>query len=105
VGKKSGDSQFWSGLMKVKDKFLRFGSFKVNTGLNTRFWEDKWLGNFKLQQRFPSLYRIVRRKEVSVASVFSSIPLNISFRRGLVGNNLDAWNHLVASIMHVTLNQ
>jgi hypothetical protein len=37
-------------------------------------------------------------KNVSVASVFSSILLNISFRRGLVGNNLTLWFRLVTKV-------
>jgi hypothetical protein len=41
---------------------------------------------------------------VSVASVFSTIPLNISFRRGLVGNNHTLWYMLFASVAHVRLN-
>jgi len=50
IQKRPGDSQFWSGLMKVKDKFLNLGSFQLNNGENIRFWEDKWLGNFTLSQ-------------------------------------------------------
>jgi hypothetical protein len=37
VTKKPGDSHFWAGLLKVKDMFLSFGTFKVNSGRNTRF--------------------------------------------------------------------
>jgi hypothetical protein len=37
VDKLLGDSHFWSGLMKVKDKFLRFGSFQLNNGTQIRF--------------------------------------------------------------------
>ena len=32
VEKKPRDSQFWSGLMKVKNVFLRWVSFKVHNG-------------------------------------------------------------------------
>jgi hypothetical protein len=35
--KKPGDSHFWSGLMKVKNNFLRFGSFQFNNGSQIRF--------------------------------------------------------------------
>jgi hypothetical protein len=62
------------------------------------------LGNFTLQQHYPLLYAITRRTNVSVASVFSMIPLNNSFRRGLVGNNLSLWYMLVARVAHVRLN-
>ena len=33
------------------------------------------------------------------------MPLNISFRRGLVGNNLVSWYNLVAKIAQVRLNE
>jgi hypothetical protein len=46
----------------------------------------------------------VHRKHASVASVFSSILLNISFWRGLVGNNLRHWHDLVAMVVHTRLN-
>ena len=90
--------------MKVKDKFLNLGSFQLNNGENIRFWEDKWLGNFTLSQQYPSLYNIARKKHISIATVFNSIPLNISFRRGLVENNLVLWYNLVARIAQVRLN-
>jgi hypothetical protein len=33
-----------------------------------------------------------------------TIPLNISFRRCLVGNNLNLWYKLIASVAHIRLN-
>jgi hypothetical protein len=39
-----------------------------------------------------------------VASVFSTTPLNISFRRGLVGSNLALWYRLVARVTPMRLN-
>jgi hypothetical protein len=39
--RKSGDSHFWAGLMNVKDKFLKWGYFKVGNEQATRFWKDK----------------------------------------------------------------
>jgi hypothetical protein len=44
VSKKPGDSQFWSGLMNVKDDFFSMGSFNLHDGKVIRFWEDIWLG-------------------------------------------------------------
>jgi hypothetical protein len=34
---KQGDSHFWTGLMKVKNNFLRFGSFQLNNESQIRF--------------------------------------------------------------------
>ena len=36
---------------------------------------------------YPNLYRIVRRKDDTVANVLGIVPLNVSFRRGLVNEN------------------
>src|SRR6266542_2105211 len=52
---------------------------------------------------FPNLYNIVRKKSATVKSVLSSRPLNIAFRRSVVGVNLDAWHALVAMVMNVQL--
>jgi hypothetical protein len=37
VSRKVGDSQFWSGLMNIKDQFLSMSSFKVQDGKQVRF--------------------------------------------------------------------
>jgi hypothetical protein len=39
-----------------------------------------------------------------VASVLSAVPLNVSFRRSLNGNNLRLWQELVLRIVHINLN-
>jgi hypothetical protein len=49
------------------------------------------------------LFNIVRRKQDSVAQVISSSPLNISFRRNLVGANLTNWYRIVASLQNINL--
>jgi len=80
ISKKAGDSHFWSSLMAVKDQFLNLGRFKLVSGNEIRFWEDKWLDNQKLKYHFP-IFNIVQRKYATVAEVLSSYPLNVSFRR------------------------
>jgi hypothetical protein len=42
--------------MKIKEHFLGFGTFYLNIGENTRFSEDKWIGNTPPKQQYPSLY-------------------------------------------------
>jgi hypothetical protein len=39
-----------------------------------------WLGEQSLAQQYPTLYTIVRRKNVLVAGVLSGVPINIEFR-------------------------
>ena len=105
VNKKRDDSHFLSGLMKIKDTFLDMSSWIVNNRKQIRFWEDKWLGNLAFKDKYPSLYSIVRRKSSTIANVMRSVPLNVSFRRSLVGQNLAYWHELCASIVHIQLNQ
>jgi hypothetical protein len=42
---------------------------------------------------------------MSVAFVLSTVPLNVSFRRGVVNANLQAWYHVVALVMQIQLNE
>jgi hypothetical protein len=103
VTTKPTDSPFWKGLMGVKDDFFSRGSFTIGNGQQVRFWEDIWLGDAPLASQYPSLYNIVRRKNVLVADVLSNTPLNIEFRRTLTGNKWDAWIALVQRLILVTL--
>jgi hypothetical protein len=80
----------------MKDQFLNYESFKVGNGSQIRFWEDRWLGDQPLKIKFPVLFNIVRKKQDSMANIFWSSPLNISFRRSLVGQNLRDWNRIVS---------
>ena len=80
---------------------MSFGSFKIMNGKQTHFWLDTWLGNRPLKDRFPTLFNIVRINHNSVAKVLSSVPLNISFRRNLVGRNLRDWHRIVNSLLDV----
>ncbi|XP_073357973.1 uncharacterized mitochondrial protein AtMg00310-like [Aegilops tauschii subsp. strangulata] len=89
------DSPFWKGLMRVKAAFFNRTNFIVGNGNTTRFWEDTWLGETPLALQYPSLYRIVQRRDSLVAMIMQSIPLNIQFRRVLVGDRWEAWLHLV----------
>jgi hypothetical protein len=101
---KPNDSPFWKGLIKMKDEFFSRGSFNAVNGLETRFWEDTWLGSKPLAQQYPSLYNIVQRKQVFVANVLNHNPLNISFRRNLSDNRWTPWLQLVQRLMNVQLN-
>ena len=98
------DSSFWKGLMRVKEEFFNRGFFKIGNGMSTRFWEDTWFGKTPLANQYPSLYNIVRHKDVTVAHVLAQNPLNISFRRALLGNRWAVWLQLCRKLMTVNLN-
>src|SRR5438132_310263 len=99
-----GDFNFWEGFMGVKNDFLRIGRFNLGNGSQVRFWKDTWLGSRTLKEQYPSLYGIIRKKSATVKEILSSHPLNVVFRRSLVGN-LMAWHNLVARIMDVELTR
>jgi len=105
VERKTGDSHFWSCLMRVKHDFLRFGSFLVKDGSQIRFWEDNWLGGTPLKDQFLSLYNIVRPKFNTISDVLGSSPPNLSWRRSLYGPILVAWHELHARIEDIVLSQ
>jgi hypothetical protein len=90
--------------MKVKEEFFSRGSFKVGHGKDTMFWEDTWLGDVPLAQKYPTLYNIVDRKQVSVADVLQNQPLQITFRRTLTPNKWALWLELVHRLMYVQLS-
>ena len=103
VAAKPLDSPFWKGLMQVKDDFFKRGSFIIGNGMNTRFWEDVWLGDLPLAQQYPSLYNIANRKQALVANSLTQ-PLNITFRRNLSGGRWEQWLHLVNRLMEINLS-
>ena len=98
-----GDSQFWSGLMKVKAEFFQYGSFILKNGTQIRFWEDKWFGNTPLRDQYPTLYNIVRRKNDTVAKVLANENPALSFRRYLNGPNMHAWQSLNNRLSNIIL--
>ena len=91
--------------MKVKNDFLKFGSFTIKDGSQIRFWEDVWLGNRSLREQYPQLYNITRKKQDTVADVLSTPIPNIFWCRDLIGNKLVMWNNFVSRLATVELNQ
>jgi hypothetical protein len=93
IFRRPDDSHFWSGLMNIKDQFLRWGHFQVRDGQSTRFWKDKWLTSRSLSEQFPNPFNIVRNKSALVAQIFPDTNLNLSFRRTITGIKLVEWQN------------
>jgi hypothetical protein len=89
--------------MKVKNDFLKFGTFTIKDESQIRFWEDKWLGNRPLRDQYPQLYNIARKKQDTVAEVLSTEIPSISWRRDLIVPKLVMWNNLVARLANINL--
>jgi hypothetical protein len=79
VEAKPTGSPFWKEISRWKDEFFKRGSFVICDGHTTRFWEDAWLGITSLANQYPSLYAIVRHKNIRVADVLNQTPSNIAF--------------------------
>jgi hypothetical protein len=52
---------------------------------------------------FRTIQHCQKKKSASVRSLPSSTPLNVAFRRSLVGGNLQAWHNVVAMVADVHL--
>ena len=89
--------------MKVKNDFLKLGSFIIKDGSQIRFWEDVWLGNRSLREQYPQLYNIVRKKQDTIDEVLRTPSPNLSWRRDLIGSKLVMWNDLVSWLANVVL--
>jgi hypothetical protein len=105
VEAKPYDSHFWRGLMHIKDEVLSFGTFVIKDGTNARFWDDTWIRDKPLKIQYLNLYNIAREPHATISKIMATSPLNISFRRALVDNNLRDWLGLVARISHVQLTE
>jgi len=89
--------------LKIKDEVLAKCSFTIKDGSKTRLWDDVWEGQMPFKDKYPSLYKIMRHPHATVASVLATRPLNLYFRRALVGNKLVEWQNLLAQIAHIQL--
>ena len=103
VVKQPGDSHFWAGMLKIC--FSKRENSKSIMGTKLDFGKDLWIGQEPLRLKYQTLYKIVRRKNVMVASVLSTTPLNISFRSAMLGDKLKYWINLVSLVLPTILNE
>ena len=75
-------SQFWQGLMSVKDWYVKGTSWSLGNGTKIKFWQDVWIDNCPFKIRFHRLFRISRQQEWSVADMHG-IEWQLDFRRNL----------------------
>ncbi len=65
-------SQWWRGVVKLKEIFRGGSAYSLGNGNSIRFWTDRWCCETSLQYRFPELYAAVARKTVLVGDCFGS---------------------------------
>lgn len=87
--------------MVLKDQFFNLVRYNLRDGFSFR--EDTWFGNQHISYRFPNFFNIVYKKYATIAEVFSTSPLNVSFRRTTIGNKLLECNNLIATMANVNL--
>jgi hypothetical protein len=89
--------------MAPKKIFLRLGSFSIKDGLGILFWEDRWLGNYTLQEQYPTLNNIVYHKSDTIAKIMETSPPNVTLWRDLLGQKLVSWHALLQRLANVHL--
>lgn len=103
IAKNRGGSQFWQGVIKVKDKLKRGLKIQVNDEENTLFWEDVWLDEIPLKLAFPQLYEYCRNKLVN--KCFKEGEWVMDFKRSLLPAEASAWISLLTKLEGVKLSR
>ena len=94
VGRRGIDSQFWQGLMKVKDTFASLTRLVVAGDAKTLSSEDVWLWEKETWCALPRIFNITLTKQVTVKFVKDSGWGCFSFRRCLHGEYWERWEEL-----------
>lgn len=98
-----GGSQFWKGLHKVKHLFKWGAIHNVESGKQTKFWSDVWLGEVPIKISYPELFEISSEPEATVAEVNKEGVWLIYFRRALTSEQMRMWEHLTDRLMEINL--
>lgn len=75
----------------------------LQNGTQIRFWEDTWIGDKPLGMTYSALYNLVKKRNVTIANVLRTRPLNVASRRALVGENLKNCYKIVAIVAFINL--
>nr|GFA59292.1 RNA-directed DNA polymerase, eukaryota, reverse transcriptase zinc-binding domain protein [Tanacetum cinerariifolium] len=105
-------TSIWCDIIKEMDRLASHGidlismmHKKIENGLNTSFWEDRWWGEQRLKETFPRIYALEVNKNTSVAFKFEQTSLSSSLRRmPRSGIESEQWDHLLDSLEGVMLN-
>nr|GFC67900.1 hypothetical protein [Tanacetum cinerariifolium] len=60
---------------------LKYLKIQVGNGLNTKFWEDVWMGNKNFKTSFPRIYALESDKNLTVADKMAQNDTAFSLRR------------------------
>jgi hypothetical protein len=103
--KKHDGSQFWRGLMAVREDVMRNLIYRVGNGKRVRFWHEAWLGDCPLKIRFQEIFVICNQKEWSVFKVLRDRGINLTFRRNFGVVEEQEWEDLQILLEGTCLSQ
>ena len=86
-------------------------SFKIGNGNKVHFWEDKWLGDYTLEETFPSLFRLSSFKSRPISDFVDAPRLllkgttswNFHFPRNLLDREIEHVQDLLNKLESLSL--
>ncbi|WMV30226.1 hypothetical protein MTR67_023611 [Solanum verrucosum] len=73
----------WRSIRNLWIKFFNKCKIKVGNGGRTLFWEDKWVDQVTLRNRFPILFNMSLQKEATIREMRDNQGWDLRFRRHL----------------------
>lgn len=91
-------SHFWKGILSIKH-IVELGITRiVNSGKDTLFWLDIWVGECALYSQYPDLFQLTTNPLLTVDEAFlhNNPSCSIHFNRQLTGTTLVEWHQLIS---------
>ena len=91
----------WKAIAQVFQDFSRYTRFMVGYGERIRFWEDLWWGDQPLGFQYPSLFRVVTDKNISISSILGFVrpfSWNFNFRCNLFDSEIEDLESFMRSL-------
>jgi hypothetical protein len=96
--------RFWRSLLEVRSWYQMGRCININSGKQTWFWHDCWLGDCALKVNFPDLFQVVVHPDLEVAKAWVDDQWHLSFRRQLNGILGEQWRNLLELLDGIVLS-
>jgi hypothetical protein len=103
--RKSNCSQFWKGLLDIKEDCMRGFKYIIGDGRKARFWHDVWVLDCPLKVAFPHIFEICNQQDWSVHRVCSQEDEVLSFRRNFGHREEMEYTELLELIGTINLSE
>ncbi|XP_026383496.1 uncharacterized protein LOC113278996 [Papaver somniferum] len=97
---KNGRSN-WKCILKSSSFLEEHVECKLNNGIAIRFWYDNWDSSGPLKNKYPAIFKVCSKKNVSVVEMIENGRLACKFRRRLYQHEQLEWNMLCNELGHV----